>query len=74
MYVEESARDSSVLLGYCDNRYSVHSGLSLGANYTVVVQAHSSAPTTVDKEIVSIAKQALNGKLAVLFSLSIICI
>ncbi len=58
MYLEEREGDS-VTLGYCDNRYSVHSGLSPGSNYTVIVQADSIAPTTISKKTVLIAEQNL---------------
>ncbi len=61
VYLEESIRES-VLLNYCDNRYSVHSGLNSGANYTVVVEAESIAGLTVTKKNVVILDQKLNGE------------
>ena len=61
VYLEESIGET-VLLNYCDNRYSVHSGLSSGANYTVVVEAESIAGLTVTKKKVAILEQKLEGK------------
>ena len=61
VYLEESIEET-VLLNYCDNRYSVHSGLSSGANYTVVVEAESIAGLTVTKKKVAILEQKLEGK------------
>ncbi|XP_064398947.1 uncharacterized protein LOC135345445 isoform X2 [Halichondria panicea] len=60
VYLEESIEET-VLLNYCDNRYSVHSGLSSGANYTVVVEAKSIAGLTVTKKKVAILEQKLEG-------------
>ncbi|XP_064398896.1 uncharacterized protein LOC135345397 [Halichondria panicea] len=60
VYLEESIEET-VLLNYCDNRYSVHSGLSSGANYTVVVEAESIAGLTVTKKKVAILEQKLEG-------------
>ena len=53
----EDSVGSSILLNSSDYLYTVHSGLTSGASYTVVVEARSIAGITVTSENISISEQ-----------------